>query len=163
MEVKHPGCSTWTDKNIILYPNTLFFYSFDNNVQAEGVLDFNLISAIIKVKTEDTKIFEILIFKLSCTFCFRCPDKDTAKEWLKAINYQITTSKGYQKSLTKVSLQPGFWKFDRISEKDLIENSMVGDIVLFRAYGFIPAVQRFFTCSRTGIYFVNCRSCWYDY
>lgn len=131
--------------------NKLLYYEPENNVQAKGVLDFNLISSAIKISKKDQKVFKIVTFKSDKVFHFRCPTEQETKEWVKMISGQIVTSKGYQSNLTRVAIQSSFWKFDRITQKELLETAKTGDIVLFRSYGLMPKFQRLITCSRIGI------------
>ena len=150
IEKKHPKFSTWSKRNVILVPNKIFYYEPGNDVQAKGVLDFNLISCTIGVKKNQSNIFKLQILKSNREFYFRCQDEKEAKEWIKAISDQITSSKGYQKNLSRVSIQPKFWKLDRISQSELMEIADTGDIVLFRTYGMMPIIQRIITWSRIG-------------
>jgi len=150
VEKKHPRLPIWSKRQLVIFVNKLVYYEMGNDLQAKGVLDFDLISCAIKVSREDQKVFKLIVFKSERVFYFRCLTEQETKEWIKSINEHIVTSRGYGNKLTRVAIQPSFWKFDRISQKELIETANTGDIILFRTHGFMSVCQRFITQSRTG-------------
>jgi hypothetical protein len=150
MEKAGSGLGMWSKKNFVLVVNKLMYYEPDNKARVKGVLDFNLITCAIKVSRKDIRAFKILTYKSDRVFHFKCSTEQERKEWVKAINEQIVSSKGYQRNLTKVARQPSFWKFDRITQKELMETANTGDIILFRTYGLMSKFQRLVTWSRVG-------------
>jgi len=150
MEKKGSRFGIWSEKNCVLIGNKLMYYGPDNNKWLKGILDFNLITCAIKASRKDVRVFKVIVWKSDQIFHFRCSTEQERKEWVKAINEQIVSSKGYKKNLTKVAIQPRFWKFDRMTQKELIETATTGDIILFRTYGFMSKFQRTITCSRVG-------------
>ena len=148
LEKKHPNLPIWSKRIVVLISNKLIYYDLGNDDQAKGVLDFNLLSCDLKVKKKDPRIFMVVVFKSTRKFYFKSETLEIAKKWIKAINREIINSKGYHTNLTRVSLQPKFWKLDRISQDELMETAETADIVLFRTYGFMSKIQRVITWSR---------------
>lgn len=134
-----------------LIGNKFCYYRNENQKKVKGILDFDILSCTIEIGKENSNIFRILVFKSSKYFTFKASCQSDCQIWVKGIHKRIISSKGYQKNLTKVALQPLFWKYDRISQKDVPIIGDTGDIILFRSYGAMASIQRFFTCSYVGI------------
>jgi len=140
--------TNWAPRNCKLMNHKLKYYKHENCKVAKGVINFDLLTCAIEVEAPVT--FRILILKSSKIFYFRASDPASLKEWVYAIHRQILLSEGARHPLTSVSLQPNFWKYDRMSQEALMQTANTGDLILFRSYGFMAKVQRLFTCSYTG-------------
>ena len=142
--------TSWKARKCKLIGQKLFYYIPGKESQIRGVIDFDLLSCGLQVQ-EDALIFRILILMSEKKFVFKASSKEEMRDWIYKLQKQIVLSKGHAKCLTRLAIQPKFWRKDRISEKALMQTANTGDLVLFRTYGFLAKVQRFFTCSAVGI------------
>ena len=70
---------------------------------------------------------------------------EEAISWLKAIETNHKTSRGYKQDLTRAAVQKNFWKCLRWSQADFINNASTGDILLFKGNSFFSKFQRIVT------------------
>ena len=139
----------WAKRRVRLVPGKLAYFIPDHEKQIRGIIDFNLVSCVLKVGNNNK--FRISILRTTKEFTFRCDTKIERDGWIKEIQNEIWKSKGYNKILTKVVIQPLFWKFDRISQEELMNTASTGDIILFRSHGVLASFHHLITCSKVGI------------
>ncbi len=151
--------SHWTARKCRLQGQKLIYYRSKAEGKMRGVLDFDLLTCALEVefiskagKEKRVIGFRIHVFMSSKVFAFRAASVEEAQDWVKKIQKQISVSKGFGHYLTKVALQSAFWKFDRISQRTLMQTASTGDVILFRSYGFIANFQRCITCSSIGTF-----------
>jgi len=145
-------CNTWSVRKCKLRINKLCYYHPGQDIAAKGVIDFNLLTCAIETEannTKDARKFRIVILKSDKIFLFQANTNENMKDWVLKIQKQIAGSDGFLRHITKVALQPYFWRRDRISSDAFFNNAQTGDLVLFRTMGYGGAMQRFFTCSTT--------------
>eukprot|EP01017_Pseudomicrothorax_dubius_P031052 TRINITY_DN3923_c0_g2_i8.p1 TRINITY_DN3923_c0_g2~~TRINITY_DN3923_c0_g2_i8.p1 ORF type:complete len:270 (-),score=51.24 TRINITY_DN3923_c0_g2_i8:114-923(-) len=82
------------------------------------------------------------------SFTFRATDNADMLRWFYSISKAIDTSNGFRRSLTNLFSEKKFWKFDRLSIKQLIKTAESGDILLFTSKQTHADMQRIFTGSK---------------
>lgn len=78
-------------------------------------------------------LIRIVILGSNKKFKFKCKDLENLKQWIFSIQLNISSSEAYKKPNVLISMQPRFWKYLRILEKNFRECANTGDIILFKS------------------------------
>lgn len=143
----------WKQKYCKLIGHKLIYYNSEKSSVLKGIIDFDLVNCFLEISNKKSKFFtfRIQILKSDKIFYFRIQNSKEGIYWVKLINFAIITSKRYKNPKITISIQRNFWKRDRISEENFRRNANMGDIILFRSFGCMAKIQRFFTFANVGI------------
>ncbi|KAL4500404.1 hypothetical protein ABPG72_003355 [Tetrahymena utriculariae] len=139
----------WQKRWCVLKDQKLFYYKNEKSYRQYGVICFNIIScrAEIKVgqKSKTKKLF-LTFPNHEKTFTFKSDDPaQPIEKWYNEIVNHIVQSQGYKNNLRLEAKR--FWRDDRISQKEFIEQADTGDLILFRGKSIEARLQRAFTGS----------------
>jgi hypothetical protein len=147
------GNKKWVPRLCKLQDHKLYYYKVENEINVQGVIDFDILTCALEVESipnGEAKVFRIIILKSEKIFTFRSESNADMKDWVFKIQRQISSSIGHFRDLTKVVIQPKYWKRVRISQDSFKRTAQTGDVILFRTFGCCGTLQRCITCSETG-------------
>ena len=133
----------WTCRYFVLENSELKYYYDSSRSKLGGVLNFNVITADIQLKSKE---FHIIALGTNRTFRFKAKNEQSAIDWGYSISLTIALSKG-KKRILHLHRKAVYWKHSLIGQKEFIQSARTGDILLFKGTGFSSRFQRIITSS----------------
>ncbi|CAD8167378.1 unnamed protein product [Paramecium pentaurelia] len=140
----------YSQRNCIL-KNRVFRYYDCENKKLQGVLNFDVQSfQLQELQDKNGNTVEFILKPLGQTqkvFQFKGGTVDQTKTWIQLIKQHLQDSIGSLKVLKSLSSYEYFWRFERISSLQIMEDAEDGDILLFQGKDINCHIQRTLTQS----------------
>ncbi|CAK74465.1 unnamed protein product (macronuclear) [Paramecium tetraurelia] len=138
----------YSQRNCILR-NRVFRYYDSENKKVQGVLNFDVQSfQLQELQDKNGNTVEFILKPLGQTqkvFQFKGGTVDQTKTWVQLIKQHLQDSIGALKVLKSLSTYEYFWRFERISSLQIMEDAEDGDILLFQGKDINCHIQRTLT------------------
>ncbi|CAD8098652.1 unnamed protein product [Paramecium sonneborni] len=140
----------YSQRNCVLRNRVFRYYNIENK-KLQGVLNFDVQSfQLQELQDKNGNTFEFILKPLGQTqkvFQFKGGTIDQTKTWVQLIKQHLQDSIGSLKVLKSLSQYERFWRFERISSQQIMEDAEDGDILLFQGKDLNCHIQRTLTQS----------------
>ena len=139
----------WLQRYFVLEKKTLSYFRRMGEVFPKGVFNFDQLTVRVEVTNEDKFEVTLTPLKGQRVLRLRCANEDELWSWCYALHCHVTSSQGWVRDLTVVSMQRHFWRRSLISVRDFAEIfAATGDLLLFKGKTTAAKLQRLFTRSQ---------------
>ena len=140
---------SWSWRFFVLRDSKLFYYSKPTDQTPSGILNFNQVSAKLKVSNPSCPT-QISISVSGLTYSLNLKSKSPSNllDWALHIQKHIDSSAGKVKELPLVTFGEKLWKHERVSEYFFRTSASTGDLILFRSKDLASRIQRGITGSK---------------
>lgn len=133
----------WSYRYFALDGYKLYYFKLPSDKIPKGIINFNQISIDMIAKPRDLpKKITLKPANSTEKFLIKSSLKSELSEWASILYHTILTSRGKQKKLTGLSKKGKFWKLERISNTEFVDQADTGDILLFRSQDISSTIAR---------------------